>query len=90
MKLKESSDNYLHFLCPGCDEPHSIRHGVGSWTWNGNFEKPTFSPSIRVSNNEGTLCHSFIRDGMIEFCTDSPHSLAGQTVELPDWDTKWD
>jgi len=30
------------------------------------------------------VCHSFIRDGQIEFLTDCTHSLAGQTVPLPD------
>lgn len=31
------------------------------------------------------LCHSFVRDGMIEFLGDCTHALAGQTVPLPDW-----
>lgn len=30
------------------------------------------------------VCHSFVRDGMIQFLTDCTHKLAGQTVELPD------
>lgn len=30
-----------------------------------------------------TICHSFITDGKIQFLSDSTHSLAGQTVELP-------
>jgi len=30
------------------------------------------------------VCHSFIRDGMIEFLNDSTHALAGQTVPLGD------
>ena len=29
------------------------------------------------------ICHSFVRDGMIEYLSDSTHSLAGQTVPLP-------
>lgn len=29
-------------------------------------------------------CHSFIRDGKIEFLSDCTHELAGQTVELPE------
>lgn len=28
-------------------------------------------------------CHSFVRDGKIEFLSDCSHSLAGQTVDLP-------
>jgi hypothetical protein len=31
-------------------------------------------------------CHSHVRDGRIEFCPDSEHALAGQTVDLPDLD----
>lgn len=31
-----------------------------------------------------TVCHSFVRDGRIQFLSDCTHSLAGQTVELPD------
>lgn len=27
-------------------------------------------------------CHSFVRNGMIEFLTDSTHVLAGQTVKI--------
>ena len=28
-------------------------------------------------------CHSFVRDGGIQFLTDCEHGLAGQTVDLP-------
>jgi hypothetical protein len=30
------------------------------------------------------VCHSFVRDGRIEFCADSTHALAGKTVDLAD------
>lgn len=30
------------------------------------------------------ICHSFIRDGNIQFLGDSTHELAGKTVPLPD------
>lgn len=30
------------------------------------------------------VCHSFVRDGRIQFLNDCTHSLAGQTVDLPD------
>jgi hypothetical protein len=29
------------------------------------------------------ICHSFVTDGRIQFLGDCTHSLAGQTVELP-------
>lgn len=36
------------------------------------------------------VCHSFVRDGLIEFLADCTHPLAGQTVELPDWPRRLD
>ncbi len=78
--------------CPGCQTRHPIhvRHPdsdtkvTALWNWDGNVDQPTFSPSIRVLG-EGlvTECHYFIRQGQIQFCSDSPHALAGQTVPLP-------
>jgi hypothetical protein len=32
------------------------------------------------------ICHSYVRDGRIEFLPDCTHALAGQTVDLPDID----
>lgn len=34
-----------------------------------------------------TVCHSFITDGRIQFLGDCTHALAGQTVDIPDWDS---
>lgn len=31
------------------------------------------------------VCHSFVRDGRIQFLSDCTHALAGQTVPLPEW-----
>ena len=30
-------------------------------------------------------CHSFIRDGKIQYLNDCTHEFAGKTVELPDY-----
>ncbi len=32
------------------------------------------------------VCHSFVRDGRVEFLSDCTHALAGQTVDLPEVD----
>ena len=78
------------FDCPGCQEPHFI--GTG-WAFNGDLDRPTFSPSYLLTytpgdpsdpDNPARRCHSFITDGRIAFCTDSTHALAGQTVDLPE------
>lgn len=34
------------------------------------------------------VCHSFVTDGRIQYLSDCTHALAGQTIDLPDWD--WD
>jgi hypothetical protein len=38
----------LNFLCPGCNEIHSVSTLPNGWAFNGDFEKPTLSPSILV------------------------------------------
>lgn len=73
----------FYFLCPGCNQFHSVNK---SWEFNGDVEKPTFSPSILVTNNVGLRCHSFVTNGKIQFLGDCVHELKGQTVELPDID----
>src|SRR5688572_23111002 len=79
---------YEHW-CPGCREIHVIpvnhSHPKANWTFNGSFTRPTFNPSVRLMRQQGvTYCHYFIRDGMIDFCADSPHELKGQKVPLPE------
>ena len=51
--LRGTEGNGLMFWCPGCDGAHRITYGDGSgphpcWTWNGDADKPTFTPSILV------------------------------------------
>ncbi|MBA6061528.1 MULTISPECIES: DUF6527 family protein [Pseudomonas] len=35
------------------------------------------------------VCHSFVTDGRIQYLGDCTHGLAGQTVELPEWEVAW-
>lgn len=84
----------LAFECPGCGgDLHAVNVPVEGqprpaqcWTWNGDFEKPTLAPSVLCTwgNPLGSeRCHSFIREGRIEYLSDCTHGLAGQTVDLP-------
>lgn len=90
--LAKAKEGDLFFECPGCDMIHGISTGIGSgprWGYNGNAEAPTFTPSVLVRYNwsDGPrVCHSFVIDGRIQFLGDCTHMLAGQTVELPDWE----
>ena len=85
----------LAFICPGCRDwtsglhllPVNTTEKTPSWDWNGDLEKPTLSPSIHTRYSD-QVCHSFLRDGVFEFLSDSTHSLSGQKVEIPelgDW-----
>jgi hypothetical protein len=79
-----SGQIYGHrFICPGCREEHVV--GT-AWTYNGDPERPTFEPSIKVTGGPDPkyCCHSFVRDGRIEFLSDCSHAMAGQIVELPE------
>jgi len=55
--LRDTEDNGLMFWCPGCQEAHRIQHGSGSgprWGWNGDVNKPTFTPSVLVTGKNFT------------------------------------
>lgn len=83
-KVHKVKDGYWVFDCPGCNNLHSIQ--VPPWTFNEDLDKPTVSPSILVHPTEvSPLCHSFVKDGMIQFLGDCTHELANQTVEIPEW-----
>lgn len=71
--------------------PVKAREGTrpGPWAWNGDLTLPTLSPSILCrwthgEAHEPRCCHSFVRNGRIEFLSDCTHALAGQTVDLPE------
>lgn len=107
--------SHLLFRCPGCKDLHQVHPSPcptpgpdglpcksPHWTFNGDYEKPTFSPSILVHGvyaKSGVeyvrpmapgeviipKCHSFVKNGRIEFLADCDHELRGQAVDLPDW-----
>lgn len=81
----------LMFWCPGCSEPHGVpvrgsktSKGGDGWEWNESEERPTLLPSVVVQSTP--FCHSFVRDGQIQFLEDCQHGLRGQTVTLPAYD----
>lgn len=82
------------FFCPGCGCGHHFRikensmdPELATWDFNMDMDKPTLSPSYLTGTNNFTedRCHSFIKEGMIQFLNDCHHELKGQTVKLPDW-----
>jgi len=91
-KYREKHGMAYMFHCPGCGVSHIVhtekRNCMGAiWTFNGDMDKPTFSPSVVVKyengpDNKPMVCHSFIRDGKFEYLSDCTHKLAGQTFEM--------
>jgi len=100
--MRRVEEGYL-VHCPGCDEPHIVAcykplANGAKWSFDGNEESPTFSPSLLVRTGRAIdpsykpdeddppqVCHSFIRNGNWEFLGDCTHVLAGKTVPIPAW-----
>lgn len=38
-----------YFWCPGCNESHMVKTSPGGWGFNGDGDRPTFSPSVLVT-----------------------------------------
>lgn len=96
--LRRSRPGVLFFWCPGCEQVHQVNDGPGhgpTWEWNGDADRPTFRPSllVRYEGWDGDtpvreVCHSFITEGQIQFLGDCTHKMAGQTVPIPDWESR--
>ena len=92
-KVKTTVDGCKIFKCPGCDDYHVLNvsgQGQPCWTFNGDHERPTFSPSILarydwLEGEKPEVCHSFVKDGKIELLSDCTHKFAGQTLDIPEW-----
>ena len=95
MKLKEIREGEFWFECPGCKMLHAI-HTIhpntmkAMWSFNGDLDKPTFSPSLLVRypqfEKPDRICHSFIKDGNIQFLSDCTNDLKDQIVPIPEFD----
>lgn len=103
VRYKDHKPVVVYVWCQGCKHCHGFpvskvyyegssiygpNHHKPIWTFNGNAEKPSFSPSLREfythpeTKKEITTCHSIITDGRIQFCSDCEHELKGQTLPL--------
>lgn len=93
-----SIDGRLFHWCPACERLHPLPSDTGKWAFDGNMERPTFSPSFKhylngdkgafrqiVSDKNGrqVICHYILTAGVLNFCSDCTHAMAGQAVPLP-------
>lgn len=69
----------LHFNCPcGCGAMFGARLNPGGWTWDGNREAPTLTPSLGCYPTRGKASsigmdgvyhwHGHLRAGVFEEC----------------------
>jgi hypothetical protein len=97
--LRKAATGYIHF-CPACSDAHMFTtEGATAWTFNGDVERPSFSPSMLIrwgrfadpsykpepgEDDLSGTCHYFLKVGQLAYCSDSTHELAGKTVPLPE------
>ncbi|HEY6461671.1 MAG TPA: DUF6527 family protein [Polyangiaceae bacterium] len=75
--------------CPACDDSHHFQ----GWNFNGDHERPTFTPSMLVryavgdpsDPASGRVCHSYLTDGVWNYLPDCTHAHAGKSLPAPDW-----
>jgi hypothetical protein len=100
--MRRGADRYFHW-CPACEEAHPL---PDRWTFNGNLDAPTFSPSFRHTgkqiekiNGKWTgewvrdaagkpldwCCHYILTNGVLNFCGDCTHAMAGKSVPMVPW-----
>lgn len=80
-----AEDLALVHYCPACEQLHKIDIGWSNhlgvkWEHDGDYETPTITPSINIDG----VCQYSITSGKILYSEYSKHSLAGQTMDLPD------
>lgn len=56
-KLRNLEGGRLGYWCQGCEQMHQVAVGEGPgprWGWNGDAERPTFTPSVLVTGRDFT------------------------------------
>lgn len=60
----------LEFVCPGCKGIGGLifkTKNVDGWSWNGDLDKPTCTPSILHDKNSCGW-HGYLTDGIFKVC----------------------
>lgn len=90
----QSYDPDYLWWCPGCKWHHGIWLAHPDYTgptWTVKHpELPTVEPSIRITlpwKEFVKVCHVVITNGVLNYCADCTHELAGQAVPMVDFDS---
>lgn len=90
-RILEHSDRY-ELLCKPCGHHNIPKVGKpgANWTFNGDFTNPSFTPSMNetrtLTNDDDSKtvyrCHFVLTNGVMNYCSDCTHNLAGQSIPL--------
>lgn len=71
--LRTIEGNQLAFFCNGCEEMHAVNIGPGQpcWTFNGDYVRPTFKPSIFIRSGHHSPDYKLPPSGLCEYCEDA-------------------
>ena len=84
-RLTNDDDTYVVYLIWSPADNQHI--GFDSrWEFNGDYEKPTFTPSMLVTTPGKPRSHFFVTDGKIQYLSDCEHEYAGQILDLEECD----
>ena len=84
----------LAALCPACGFEHMFnvdltghgKHHNHVGTFNGDYERPTFRPSMGYNMHNQvehhSRCHSWLTDGVWQFLGDCTHDMAGRQIPM--------
>ena len=79
-ETKEEKGIY-EFWCPGCNCHHFVKPSI----WKIDTKTNTLSPSVLVKTPRPKgmkICHTFVRNGQIQYLNDCTHKLAGKTIPM--------
>lgn len=94
MAVAELQDNCLRWWCDGCEDFHLVPVNVDvreagapdGWDYpRGRFVDEALEGEALTADSNKRItprCHTFIRQGHIEYLTDCDHSLAGKTIPM--------
>lgn len=93
---KGATVSYFLLWCPACGFGHVFEYP--RWSFNGNLDKPTFTPSLRIfvritkevddklidTGEIRTVCHFNLVDGQLQYAGDNPHQFNSQIITMQD------
>ena len=86
-KVLDNNEHLVGYLMRSPATNELVCFYKNGWSFNGDFEKPTFRPSMLVHpDGLHQRDHFFVTDGKIEYLSDSEHDFAGKTVDAVEVD----